>query len=72
MIYNRGVTLIGISIGNFDGRGAVQLMLPFDGYPANALDIVLDDIHHRFGAASITRAVLLGRDPGWEMPMLPD
>lgn len=72
MIHNRGITLVGISVGNFDGRGAVQLMLPFDGYPANALDTVLDDIHDRFGSAAITRAVLLGHDPGWQMPMLPD
>lgn len=71
-IYQRGVTLVGISVGNFDGRGAIQLMLPFNGYPANALDTVLDDIHNRYGNTSITRAVLLGRDPGLEMPMLPD
>jgi DNA polymerase-4 len=72
MIHNRGVTLIGIAVGNFDGGGAVQLMLPFAGYPANAIDTVLDDIHDRFGSTSITRAVLLGRDPGLQMPMLPD
>jgi DNA polymerase-4 len=72
MIHNRGVTLIGIAVGNFDGDGAVQLMLPFAGYPANAIDTVLDDIHDRFGSTSITRAVLLGRDPGLQMPMLPD
>jgi DNA polymerase-4 len=71
-IHQRGITLVGLSVGNFDGRGAVQLMLPFNGYPANAIDTVLDDIHDRYGNTSITRAVLLGRDPGLEMPMLPD
>jgi DNA polymerase-4 len=71
-IYQRGVTLLGITVGNFDSKGAIQLMLPFNGYPANALDTALDDIHGRYGNAAITRAVLLGRDPGLEMPMLPD
>jgi DNA polymerase IV len=71
-IYQRGVTLIGITVGNFDSKGAIQLMLPFNGYPADALDTVLDDIHNRYGNSAITRAVLMGRDPGWEMPRLPD
>ena len=71
-IYQRGVTLVGISVGNFDSKGAIQLMLPFNGYPADALDHVLDNIHDRYGNTAITRAILLGRDPGWEMPRLPD
>jgi DNA polymerase-4 len=72
MIHDRGITLLGISVGNFDRGGAVQLMLPFGGFPAAAVDTVLDDIHDRFGNTAITRAVLLGRDPGWQVPMLPD
>jgi len=29
-------------------------------------------VRRRFGNASLTRGVLLGRDPGLEMPTLPD
>ncbi|MEV4312904.1 DNA polymerase IV [Actinocrispum sp. NPDC049592] len=67
----QGLTLIGISVGNLDNEDSVQLMLPFDETP-NALDTVLDSLHDKFGSRAITRAVLLGRDPGIEMPMLPD
>jgi DNA polymerase IV len=33
---------------------------------------VLDDIRERFGSDAITRAVLLGRDHGPSVPLLPD
>jgi DNA polymerase-4 len=29
-------------------------------------------VRDRFGNEAITRAVLLGRDPGWTPPLLPD
>jgi DNA polymerase IV len=29
-------------------------------------------VRQRYGNASVTRGVLLGRDPGLEMPHLPD
>jgi DNA polymerase-4 len=29
-------------------------------------------VRERFGTEAITRAVLLGRDRGFEMPLLPD
>jgi DNA polymerase IV len=29
-------------------------------------------VRERFGSAAITRAVLLGRDPRLEVPLLPD
>ena len=32
----------------------------------------LDDVRDRFGSAAVTRAVLLGRDQGLSVPMLPD
>ena len=32
----------------------------------------IDEIRARFGSAAITRAVLLGRDPGLIVPLLPD
>ncbi len=71
MIRNQGITLIGVTLGNlFDDR-AIQLALPFDR-PLEALDTTLDGVRERFGSASITRAVLLGRDPGMSVPLLPD
>lgn len=73
LIAERGLTLIGFAVCNIDPDGAAQLELPFTG-PADprALDTVVDAVRRRFGTGSMTRGVLLGRDPGWEMPMLPD
>jgi DNA polymerase-4 len=70
IIERQGLTLIGIAVGNLDGSGAVQLELPFDRQ--RALDAALDSVRDRFGSAAITRAVLLGRDLGPSVPMLPD
>jgi DNA polymerase-4 len=72
LIERQGITLVGISLGNLGDAGAVQLALPFDGYRASALDTALDAVRDRFGTTAITRAVLLGHDPGFTMPMLPD
>jgi DNA polymerase IV len=72
MIEERGLTLIGIAIGNLDYHGAMQLELPFDRVERTALDAVLDDVRERFGTGAVTRAVLLGRDPGLTVPLLPD
>lgn len=72
LIRTKGLTLVGISIGNLDDDGAVQLTLPFDDHRGDALDTVLDELHDRFGAGAVTRAVQLGRDQGWSVPMLPD
>jgi len=72
MIEAQGLTLIGVTLGNLDDRGAIQLALPFDRRSQSALDAVIDDVHDRFGAAAITRAVLLGRDQGLQVPLLPD
>ena len=72
MIERQGLTLIGLAVGNLDDDGAVQLVLPLDRDPNGALDAALDDVRDRFGSASVTRAVLLGRDPGLSVPMLPD
>ena len=71
-IERRGLTLVGISVANLDDDGAVQLMLPLEHYDGEALDAALDAVRARFGATAITRAVLLGRDPGLTMPFLPD
>jgi DNA polymerase IV len=72
VIERRGITLVGLAVGNLDDDGAVQLTLPFDRSCGGALDAALDDVRDRFGSASVTRAVLLGRDPGLSVPLLPD
>ncbi len=72
LIEERGITLVGFAVTNLDDDRAVQLALPFDAQSGSALDIALDGVRDRFGAAAITRAVLLGRDEGLVMPMLPD
>jgi DNA polymerase-4 len=72
LIERRGLTLLGIAVGNLDDDGAVQLTLPFDRHAGGALDATLDDLRTRFGSEVVTRAVLLGRDQGITMPMLPD
>ncbi len=73
LIAEKGLTLIGISIANFDGEdAAVQLELPFGEFVGTALDTALDEVRHRFGSQALTRGVLVGRDTGWTMPMLPD
>jgi len=71
MIERRGLTLVGIAVGNLDDE-SLQLELPFDEVPAGALDSALDGVRERFGSAAVTRAVLLGRDSGFSMPVLPD
>ena len=72
MIEQRGVTLVGIAVANLENDGAVQLMLPFDRRNDGALDAAVDEVRERFGSAALTRAVLLGRGEGIEMPLLPD
>jgi DNA polymerase-4 len=72
MIERQGLTLVGVAVGNLDDGGAIQLTLPFDRYSDGDLDAALDAVRDRFGSSAITRAVLLGRDQGLTMPMLPD
>jgi DNA polymerase-4 len=71
-IFEAGVTLVGVSVGNLDNDDAIQLTLPFGPQSGLALDAALDDVRERYGSSAVTRAVLLGRDPGMTMPMLPD
>ncbi|OPX06991.1 DNA polymerase IV [Mycobacterium sp. AT1] len=85
LIAERGLTLVGFAVSNIDRDGAQQLELelPFEssgdkrrttGTPEHllAVDSAMDEVRRRFGSASVTRGVLVGRDPGLEMPMLPD
>jgi DNA polymerase IV len=72
LIHSQGLTLVGVSLTNLSNDGAIQLALPFDRHPLDALDAALDSLRDRFGTAAITRAVLLGRNQGLEVPQLPD
>ena len=71
LIERRGLTLVGVAVANLE-NGPVQLSLPFDSHGGIELDVALDEIRNRFGSAAVMRAVLLGRDPGLTMPLLPD
>jgi DNA polymerase-4 len=72
IIDRQGLTLVGISLSNLEEAEESQLALPGDRLRAGALDSVLDTVRDRFGTAAITRAVLLGRDQGFTVPLLPD
>jgi DNA polymerase IV len=72
MIERQGLTLVGITVGNLENDGAVQLVLPFDRHNRYALDAALDEIRDRFGSTAVIRAVLLGRDQSLSVPLLPD
>jgi DNA polymerase-4 len=72
LIERQGLTLVGVAVANLDDDDAVQLALPFDRRDDDALDAALDQVRERFGSAAVVRAVLLGRDQGLSMPLLPD
>jgi DNA polymerase IV len=74
LIAEAGITLLGLSLSGLTDRhtDAVQLELPFDTDYGGLLDGAVDHVRDRFGSSSITRAVLLGRNPGLTVPMLPD
>jgi DNA polymerase-4 len=72
LIEIKGITLLGVSLTNLRDDRLLQLPLPLDGRRTIALDVAVDGVRDRFGADAITRAVLLGRDPGLTMPQLPD
>ena len=69
-IERRGLTLVGVAVANLESDRVMQPMLPFDRY--GDLDAVLDHLRERFGPKAVTRAVLLGRDTGLTVPLLPD
>ncbi|GAB3222279.1 DNA polymerase IV [Mycolicibacterium hippocampi] len=76
LIAARGLTLVGFAVCNIDRDGAQQLELPF-GCPSmvadlTSVDAAIDRVRGRYGNAALTRGVLVGRDPGLEMPLLPD
>jgi DNA polymerase-4 len=72
MITSQGITLLGVSLSNLADGTDFQLTLPFERQPEGALDASLDALRERFGSQAVIRAVLLGRDPGLTVPLLPD
>ncbi|MGB3737650.1 MAG: DNA polymerase IV [Ilumatobacter sp.] len=75
MIQERGLTLLGLSVGNLvdDGTaGGAQLALPFEAAASDSIDGALDAVRERFGAASLTRAATVGSNPDIGVPKLPD
>ena len=72
LVRDGGLTLIGISLTNLDDADAQQLELPFAAREVGRLDPALDGIREKFGKEAVQRAVLLGRDPGLVIPLLPD
>jgi DNA polymerase-4 len=71
-IERRGLTLVGLSVAGLAEDRPLQLALPLDAHAGGALDLAVDEIRERFGTAALTRAVLLGRDHGIQVPLLPD
>ncbi len=71
LIEQRGLTLVGFAVSGIDRTGAEQLMLPFTEGP-RSVDAAVDAVRRRYGKSALTRGVLVGRDPGIEVPHLPD
>ena len=71
-IQARGLTLVGLTLTGLEDEGVAQLMLPLEPQRDVALDAAVDLVRDRFGAAAVTRGVLVGRSPGVVMPLLPD
>jgi DNA polymerase-4 len=68
----RGLTLVGLSLTGLEAADEPQLLLPLERPREAALDAALDLVRDRYGAAAVTRGVLVGRHPGVVMPLLPD
>ena len=59
-IKERGITLIGVSLGGLDDNAA-QLALPLDVTSGSELDDVVDAVRDKYGSSSLRRAVQLGK-----------
>jgi DNA polymerase-4 len=71
-VEREGLTLVGVAVANLENADAVQLLLPFDRHGGDAVDAAVDEVRARFGRQAVTRAVLVGRDTGLSVPLLPD
>ena len=63
LVEERGITLLGLSVGNLHDEDAVQLTLPFERSASESLDTVVDSVRSRFGGGAIRRAAR-SRRPG--------
>ena len=72
LIERRGLTLVGVAVSNLADDTPFQLPLPFARRYELELDLAIDEIRERFGLDAVKRAVLLGRETGFAMPLLPD
>lgn len=74
LIEERGCTLLGVTISGLVDARSQQLELPLfpESLHEAGLDAALDRVRARYGAGSVTRAALVGRRTGLEMPTLPD
>ena len=71
VIKEKGITLIGVSLGSLDDQPA-QLALPLDVTSGAELDDVIDAVRNKFGGAAVRRAVQLGSSDPTAAPHLPD
>jgi DNA polymerase-4 len=72
LVETKGISLLGLSVGNLADHDAVQLVLPFERREAECLDAVVDAVRERFGRTALQRATTMRGDPGIQLPMLPD
>jgi DNA polymerase-4 len=70
-IKERGLTLIGVSVGSLDDNPA-QLALPLDVTSGAQLDDAIDAVRDKYGSSSLRRAVQLGKREHLAVPLLPD
>ena len=67
-----GADLVGISVDEPRRRAHPPARAAVLGPGWSALDAALDEVRDRYGADAVRRGVLLGRDTGIAMPLLPD
>jgi DNA polymerase-4 len=72
LVEDRGISMLGLSVGNLADHDAVQLVLPFERCDDERLDTVVDAIRARFGRTALQRATTMRGDAGIQLPMLPD
>ena len=71
VIAEKGITLIGVSVGSLD-ENPMQLALPIDVVGGATIDDAVDAIRDKFGSKALRRAVQVGRSERDAMPILPD
>jgi DNA polymerase-4 len=62
LIAARGLTLVGVALSGLEHDDMVQPTLPLDGPDAAGLDRATDAVADRFGAGTVRRASMLGRE----------